>query len=305
MRIFMTGATGFLGSYLTAHLVRRGHAVAILMRQGSDPWRIAEVLPEITILYGSLDALHDLRERLVEFRPEAVVHLAWRGVYNFDRNNPLQARNIVDSVELTALSAELGAAVFVGAGSQAEYGPYARPIREDDVAHPTTLYGKAKLAAHDMSAQIAEQRGLRFVWLRIFSAYGPKDAPNWLIPKMITTLREGRRMALTRCEQLWGFLHARDAAAAFRIVLEDTTARGIYNVGSPQAPPLRETVLLLRELVNARAELGFGDVPYRPDQVMSLKADVQRLSAHGWSPEVPLETGLRETVQWYDAPERP
>lgn len=300
MRIFVTGASGFLGSYLVADLMA-GHEVAVLLRPASAHWRLGEVHDRLHVIPGDLEELDGLRGALGAFSPEAVVHMAWRGVAGSDRNSPVQAANVADTVGLAELAAEAGARIFVGAGSQAEYGPYDRAIREDDVARPTTLYGMAKLAAGSMALRLAEERGLRAAWLRIFSTYGPKDADYWLIPSMIRNLRSGQHMALTACEQRWGFLHARDAAAAFRLAVTNADASGIYNVGSPEAPPLRETVTRLRDLVNPGAALGFGELAYRPDQVMVLAADVSRMLALGWKPEVPLDEGLRETVNWHDA----
>jgi UDP-glucose 4-epimerase len=304
MRFLLTGATGFLGSYLAADLVAAGQEVTVLLRPNADTWRLAEILPRLTVLRGDLGDIEDVRAQIGSARFDGVAHLAWRGVGNADRNSPLQACNIADTVMLADLAASVGAATFVGAGSQAEYGPYDRAIRADDVCRPTTLYGKAKLAACEMTRQLCADRGLRFAWLRIFSTYGPGDAPYWLIPSMIRCLRAGERMPLTRCEQHWGFLHARDAATAFRTVLCDSRAEGIFNLGSSDAPPLRETVLRLRDLVNPAAEPGFGDVPYRSDQVMTLQADISGLTALGWRPKIDLTSGLRETVAWHDAAER-
>jgi nucleoside-diphosphate-sugar epimerase len=202
---------------------------------------------------------------------------------------------------VAVLVSEIGAKLFIGAGSQAEYGPYDRMIEPDDATHPTTLYGKAKLAAGSMVSQIAVDAGIRFAWLRVFSTYGPKDADHWLIPTAIKTIAAGKRMSLTACEQRWGFLHARDAAAAFRTVLEKPDASGIFNVGHPEAPALHETLTTLRDLVDPTVQLGIGDVAYRSDQVMILQAGTRRLNALGWTPSVPLDQGLRETVEWYVA----
>jgi len=301
MRIFVTGASGFLGSYLVADLVAQGHEVAVLLRPASSQWRLGEIHDRLHVIPGSLAQLDGLREALRAFAPEAVVHMAWRGVAGADRNSPVQAINVADTVGLAELAAEAGARIFVGAGSQAEYGPYDRAIREDDAPRPTTLYGMAKLAAGSMAMRLCEERGLRAAWLRIFSTYGPKDADHWLIPSMIRSLRSGQRMALTACEQRWGFLHARDAASAFRMAITRDAANGVFNVGSPDAPPLRETVTRLRDLVDPGAALGFGELAYRPDQVMVLAADVSRTLALGWKPEVSLDEGLRETVNWHDA----
>jgi len=304
MRIFVTGASGFLGSYLVAELLDHGHEVGVLLRAGSASWRLADVIGRLKVFEGSFDDLAALKDPLRSFAPDAVAHLAWRGVGNAEHNSSGQARNVVDTLDLVDLAAEAGATIFVGAGSQAEYGPYDRAIREDDAARPATLYGIAKLAAGLMAERLCGAQGMRFAWLRIFSAYGPKDADHWLIPSMIRTLRSGAPMALTRCEQHWGFLHARDAATAFRLVLTDPSAQGVYNLGSPDAPPLRETVTRLRDLVDPDAILGFGEVAYRPNQVMVLAADVSRLAALGWRPEVGLDEGLRETLAWYDAANR-
>lgn len=304
MRVFVTGASGFLGSYLVADLVNHGHEVAALVRQGSSTSRLQGLLSRITVVYGSLDDQSDLASALRQLQPEAVAHLAWRGVANSERNNPDQARNIVDATNLVKLAADAGATVFVGAGSQAEYGPYSRAIAPDDATNPTTVYGMAKLAAGRMVMKIAEDRGMRSAWLRIFSTYGAKDSEHWLIPSFILALAKGEKMQLTRGEQRWGFLHARDAAAALRLAITRPDGKGFFNLGHPDAPLLRDTLTKLRDLVNPSCDLAFGDIPYRHDQVMILQADIHRLEQLGWAPSVDLEEGLRETVNWYVDPKR-
>jgi UDP-glucose 4-epimerase len=300
MRIFVTGASGFLGSYLVADLVEHGHEVAVLVRPDAPvPWRLNGLIDRTTVVTGSLDDIPALRSPLEAFGPHGVAHLAWHGVGNMDRNSSSQARNIVDAVELSVMAAQIKSKVFVGAGSQAEFGPYPRRISPTDATYPTTLYGKAKLAAAHMTKQIAQDAGMRFAWLRIFSTYGPKDAHHWLIPNFIRTLARGEKMSLTACQQQWGFLHARDAASAFRIVLTHPDASGFFNVGHPDAPVLRDTLTFLRDLINPDAVLGFGEIDYRSDQVMILQADTKHLADLGWEPQVNPDEGLRETVAWY------
>jgi UDP-glucose 4-epimerase len=303
MRILVTGPTGFVGSYLIKELLDRGHQVGAIIRPESDAWRISEVRERVRFIVGSLDDISALRSAIATFEPDAIAHLAWWGVRNADRNSAIQARNIGSAVELAGLAAELGVKVFVGAGSQAEYGQYHRAISEDDPARPTTLYGMAKVASATMAAELCHQNGVRFAWVRLFSTYGPKDHDHWLIPQLIRALKARQRMPLTKAEQQWGFLHVQDAASGIRTVIESETASGMFNLGSPEAPPLRETILAIRDLVDPAGELGFGDIPYRPDQVMVLKADVTRLQSLGWQPRIDLEGGLREMVCWYNARE--
>jgi len=208
----------------------------------------------VQFIVGSLDDVLALRSSIAGFEPDAIAHLAWWGVRNADRNSPIQARNIGSTIELAGMAAELGVKVFVGAGSQAEYGQYHRAIGEDDPARPTTLYGMAKVASATMLAELSRQNGMRFTWLRLFSTYGPKDHDHWLIPQLIRALKAGQRMPLTKAEQLWGFLHVRDAADGIRTVIESDAASGVFNLGSPDAPPLRETILAIRDLIDPAGE---------------------------------------------------
>jgi UDP-glucose 4-epimerase len=301
MRILITGATGFLGSYLAADLIEAGHEVSVFVRPNSDSWRLEGFEHRLRFVDGRLEDEDSVRSALMQVRPQAIAHLAWSGVGNVDRNRPIQAQNVPLTVTLADMAAEFGVEAFVGAGSQAEYGPHQSIIREDTNTRPTTLYGHAKLAAGNMVLHLARDRRMRCVWMRIFSTYGPKDADYWLIPSMIRTLQRGQRMQLTACEQRWSFLHAKDAAAAFRLALTNSRASGIYNVGSAKAPLLRETVIALRDMVAPGAELGFGELPYRSDQVMILQPDVQRLASLGWRENISLTDGLVETAEWYNA----
>lgn len=296
-RTVVLGAGGFLGSHLVRELLAGGHVVLAVVRQGSGGYRLAGMACEV--VQGRLETIETLRPRLAGFRPQTVVQMAWQGVANTHHGHPVQADNIAATVRIAALTADIGARAFVAAGSQAEYGPQDRVLTEADDTRPTTLYGMAKLAAGQMAERLCADRGVRFAWLRVFSTYGAMDNGGWLIPSTIRRLRRGDRVPLTRCEQRWSFLHARDAATAFRTVIEREDAHGVFNTGHPGAPVLADTLNRLRDLVGPCGELGFGDLPYRPDQVMRLQPDIGRLAALGWAPRVDLETGLRDTLEWH------
>ena len=133
-------------------------------------------------------------------------------------------------------------------------------------------------------------------WLRLFSSYGPDDDPSWMIPYMIKRLLAAEKPSLTKAEQMWDYLHVDDAAAGIVAAL-DADARGFFNLGSGQSRPLRTIIESIRDLIDPSLPLGFGEVPYRPDQVMHLEADITSLSlASGWRPQVALEDGLFDLV---------
>lgn len=298
MRIFLTGATGFLGSKILRRLLCDGHTAAALVRPESDRRRIKDCLERTMVLDGRMEEVDHWRGALEDFQPQVIIHAAWSGVANTDRNNPRQAENVAAATRLAALSAELDTDGFVGLGSQSEYGVVNGPVDETAPTHPTTLYGTSKLAAHQLCAAICAQSGMRCSWVRVFSTYGPDDNHGWLFPSVLAAFRNGEHPSLTRCEQKWDYLYGDDAASAIVAVAVTDKADGVFNLGSGQAPPLKKTVELLRDLAAPGAALGFGELPFRNDQVMHLQADVTRLTkVTGWTPRWSLREGLAETVR--------
>ena len=298
MRMFLTGATGFLGSKILRRLLCDGHTAAALVRPESDRRRIKDCLERTTVLDGRMEEVDLWRVALEDFQPQVIIHAAWSGVANTDRNDPRQAENVAAAARLAALSAELGADGFVGLGSQSEYGVVNGPVDETAPTHPTTLYGMSKLAAHQLCGAICAQSGLRYSWVRVFSIYGPGANKGWLFPSVLSAFRNGERPILTRCEQKWDSLYGDDAASAIVAVAVTDKADGVFNLGSGQAPPLKEQVELLRDIAAPGAALGFGELPFRKDQIMHLQADVTRLrKATGWTPRWSLREGLAETVR--------
>ncbi|HUS35526.1 MAG TPA: NAD(P)-dependent oxidoreductase, partial [Verrucomicrobiae bacterium] len=163
MKILITGATGFLGAHLVRRLAREDVQMALLIRPGSNQWRIDPLPKNAAIITGSLS---DLPTKAIEqFGPDTIVHAAWHGVTNEHRNDPTQSENL----KPTAMLAEIGCKHFIGLGSQAEYGPLNKKITETDGTEPTTLYGATKLAAGTVTQERCGQLGVRWSWLRVFS----------------------------------------------------------------------------------------------------------------------------------------
>jgi len=300
MRIFLTGATGFVGSYTLRRLLASGeHEVAILARPASNLGRIFDLLPRVRVLTSELTRPDHLGPKLERFQPHAVVHLAWQGVLNSARNDAGQAANITQALDLVRLAHTAGAKHWLGLGSQAEYGPCANRIDESTPTQPTTLYGAAKLTTGRQAQSLCESLGLRFAWLRLFSSYGPQDDPSWLIPYVALKLLGGERPTTTTGEQRWDYIYVDDVAAAVVATAESSGATGMFNLGSGTTATIRSIIERLRDAIDPTAEVGFGEVPYRPDQVMHLEANITRLqAATGWRPQMSLDEGLERTVAW-------
>jgi UDP-glucose 4-epimerase len=301
MKIFLTGASGFVGSFFLKNILSSGmHEVALLLRTPESALRIDKLLSDTQIIQGSLSNQSSFEAKVKNFKPEAFVHLAWNGVMGNDRNALFQWRNVSEALELVEMASRVGAKHWIGLGSQAEYGPCQHKIDETLKTRPTTLYGVSKLATCSLSERLCQELGIRHAWLRLFSSYGPADNSDWLIPYLIRSLLAQQKPKLTKAEQLWDYIYIEDVAAAICAVLENNDATGIFNLGSGEALSMRIMIEKIRDLIDKDLPLGFGEVEYRSDQVMHLEADITRLkNITDWSPSFNFNSAIEKTIDWY------
>lgn len=301
MRCLVTGASGHLGSYLTERLVREGAEVSVLVRPQSDLWRLKDVLERVNVLRADLSDLASVALLIKELKPEVTFHLAWEGVTSAFKNSPEQiTRNVTGSLELFEIVRAAGCKLWVGVGSQAEYGPHDSVLTEETPVRPLTVYGTAKLCVGLLTKKLCELSEMRYVWLRLLATYGPKDDERHLLPSTIAKLLAHHRPSLTLGEQLWDYLYVEDAAEAIYRAAMSEEARGVFNLGSGETESIRRVMERTRDLIDPTLALGFGEIPYPKDQLMRLETKIDRLrDATGWTPQVSLDEGLRRTVDWY------
>ena len=105
--------------------------------------------------------------------------------------------------------------------------------------------------------------------------------------------------ALTNCEQMWDYLYSEDAAEALYLLALFGKSDRNYILGNGQAKSLKIYAEVIRDIINPACELGFGRIPYRPDQVMHLEADISSLRDDvGWYPKTSFEDGVRKTLNF-------
>jgi nucleoside-diphosphate-sugar epimerase len=302
MHCLVTGASGFLGSHLVRKLVDEGHEVAALVRASSDLWRIQPVVNHVRFIYSSLADIPTAANAIADFRPDTVFHLAWTGGNSskFANDDAQIFDNIPGSLNLLRIAHQAGASRFVYLGSTVEYGTYQIPVRETDIPQPFNLYGQAKLAVMRLSEALCAQYGMKFAGVRLFWAYGPMDDKLRMIPSVITKLLNRERPSLTAGTQIWDFLYVEDAVRALLALASCQYDSSIFNLGSGVPVSIRDVVLQIRKQIDPSLEIGFGEVPFAPNQVMHLEADISRLkAATGWVPQTSLQDGIRRTVEWY------
>lgn len=296
----VTGPTGAIGIALCEKLLRENVTVYAVCRPGSS--RIKDLPKAAALHVVECDAkeLATLPQKMEGVSVDAFFHFAWAHTIGQGRNDmPAQIENIQSTIDAVRAAKALGCQVFLGAGSQAEYGRVEGLLKSDTPAFPENGYGMAKLCAGQMSRVEAKALDIDHVWVRILSVYGPHDGPMTMISGTIRKLLAGERPALTAGIQRWDYLYAGDAADAFYLAACHGRNGAVYPLGSGQAIPLKDYIIQMRDAIDPALPLGLGEVPYGPLQVMHLQADISALQAEtGFVPKTPFAEGIRRTMDW-------
>ena len=284
-----------IGRALATYLLDRGDRVLALVRPDSAR---AAGLPQHPNFRAVACGMADYATYAPDERADAFFHLAWAKTSGAGRDDmAAQWQNVRYALDAVELAARFGCTRFVGAGSQAEYGPVETPLTPTTPADPQSGYGIAKYAAGKMTAALCRQKGMAHCWVRILSIFGEGDGENTLISYLIRALSTGETPELTPCEQIWDYLYVGDAAAALAAVAETGRDGAVYPLGSGQGRPLREYVEILRDSVAPGAPVAFGARPYYPHQPMYLVADISALTADvGFVPRVSFAEGIRRVL---------
>ncbi len=301
MKVVITGPTGMIGMALISKCIQDQIQVLAICHRGSSGVCHIPQSRLVKVMEADLSEISQL-SRLIDDKYDVFYHFAWAGTTGKARNDMyLQNENIKFTLDAVELAAQLGCRVFIGAGSQAEYGRYEGRLTPDTPVFPEIGYGMAKLCAGQMSKIRCRELGIRHIWVRILSVYGPygkADMISQTISKMVT----GQKAEFTPGEQVWDYLYSGDAARAMLLLAEKGKSEKTYVLGSGKARKLREYVeIMAKEVADFTGEepdIDIGVVPYGENQVMFLSADIEELYKDTeFVPEVSFREGIRKTVK--------
>ena len=279
MTFVITGATSFLGVEVAKALIRQGHQVTAICRPGSHG---LTSLPEgVEVVFAQMDEYGALDTKIAH--ADVFVHLAWAGTGHDGRDvTQVQRVNIDYSLNAMRAAAKMGCRLFVMAGSQAEYGSTTKPQNEEMDCEPFSEYGKAKWQMWEKGRRLAEESGMRYLHLRIFSLIGETDHPWTLVMSAVDKMLRNEPMVLSDCTQNWNFLYVKDAARQISALCQHAVEKAdykseIYQISSDDTRPLKEFVERMKELTGSESELHYGAVV--PAHVVSLQPDMRKTKA--------------------------
>ena len=295
--VLITGVAGFLGRYVARHFVREG-------------WRVIgidDVPPENVQLTAV--AFHRLQlpstalpEILRATAPDVCVHCAGRASVPLSMAEPkpdFEANAVLTFELLEALRLHAPRCRLLFLSSAAVYGdPAALPVTEDQSVAPLSPYGYHKRQAELLCEEFSRIYGLPTAVVRIFSAYGPGLRRQVLWDICSRALMTGHLSLGGTGEESRDFIHAGDVAAGLRVLAERAAAEGeIYNLASGCETTIRELATLLLRALGSEITPQF-DGQRRAGDPLHWRADISRLQALGFQPQISRERGIAATAQW-------
>jgi len=302
VKALVTGGAGFIGSHLTARLVRDGHTVTVVddlstgRRENLDGSAASFVVANL-----SRDPLDAMLEGV-----EVIFHLA--AVPSVPRSvaEPLRSHEAAATATLRLLDAahRAGVGTFVNSSSSSVYGNVAEPpMREIMPTRPRSPYAVAKLAAEGYTRVFAELHGMRTVSLRYFNVFGPRQDPGSAyaaaIPRFISAyMRRERPTVYDDGRQSRDFTYVSNVVEANVLAAKAPRLAGeSVNVAAGEPRSILDLLWSISDVFGYRLEPEF--LPARPGDIRDSHADVSLArELLNYKPVVGFADGLTETIRW-------
>jgi UDP-glucuronate 4-epimerase len=310
MNVLVTGGAGFIGSHLVERLLAAGERVTVL--DDFDPFYPRETKeqnvaahrehPGYSLLELDLRDLDGMRREL-SGGYDGIVHLAARAGVRPSIQDPIgyQEVNVRGTQNLLELSREWGVEHFVFASSSSVYGINPNvPWREDDhVLQPISPYASTKVSGELLGHVYSHLYGIRFLALRFFTVYGPRQRPDLAIHKFARMMLAGQAIPVygdgsTRRD----YTYIDDIVLGILGAMRYTDSRyEVVNLGNNQTVTLSEMIRTLEDALGMEARIE--RLPEQPGDVPRTWAKIDKArELWGYRPETAFRTGVERFAEW-------
>lgn len=311
-KVLVTGGAGFVGSHLTERLVQEGAKVRVIDNLDNGSLNnLKSCLKKIDFIKKDLFNFPNCR-KVAEDR-DIIMHLAAKvgGVgFNVEHQGTMFTANVLMNTNMMESARLEGVKGYLCVSSACVYSRYCTiPTPEEegfkDEPEPTNLgYGWSKRIAEIQARVYQQEFHMPIVVIRPYNTYGPRDHfqldKAHVIPALINKVISGQDPLIVwgDGEQTRAFVYVSDVVNAMLLALEKQAYGEVFNIGTEEEIKIKDLVALIIKIFGSSIEIKFdlkhlGGQPRRNADIAKAKKLL------GYSPQVTLEEGLRETINWY------
>lgn len=306
-RILVTGGAGFIGSHLTETLLAISNDICVFdLVERNNANNISHFISKITYVTGDVCNLELLKNTLIAFKPEVILHLAANAsvpksssepLYDFDQNAK-GTMTLLEAIRATSPKVRL-----VTISSGAVYGdPGIKPISEEDPLLPISPYGLSKYTAEIQTQLYVRTFGLSASIARLFNCYGPR-LPRFVVLDFLNKLKQNSSIleVLGNGQQTRDFTYVSDTVAGILTVAAFGVDGEAYNIASGTSHTVLELADALLSLKGlSETKIVTTGASWTGD-AQHWKVSIQKANKIGYSPKVNLLEGLKPILTWYDS----
>lgn len=310
--VFITGVTGFVGSYLAEELYARGWRITGMVFPGEEYDRDLAVFTKIKLVEGDLLDIESLDRCLVKAQAGHIIHLAaesapsrsFKAPERFFRINVMGTQNLFEATR--KLEGIENIAIVTSSDVYGYVAKDSLPLAEDTPLRPLNPYAASKAACHEVGRQYAINFGLPVVEVRPFNMIGPRQKPGFVLPDFASQVAEavkGNRtaeMLVGRLTDYRDFLDIRDAVKAIAGVVEKGESGEVYHICSGESTAVQTLLELLLDFAGIEITVKQDPERIRPAKMPVLygsNAKIRELT--GWESVISLRDSVRDTLDFW------
>ena len=297
--VILTGGTGFVGSHILEKLLKLNKKVILLKRSFSNTWRIDEFIGNENLILKNIDK-ENLNDIFNQYNIEGIFHLAsnaQRGI-DLDTITSMINSNITFPTKLLETSVNNNVKFFINTGSVYEYQLNQPPISERTKIKPFNLYASTKIAFEDILKFYSNNYDLNCSTLKLFTAYGPKDNENKIIPYLIINSIKKENIFVKSPNKTLDLIYVNDVVDCYINLMNNISKFKEYetfNVGTGIGTSIKDVLKLIEHNVGKNNNVNFGDL--EDHQVWCSNNKIKKIL--NFNPKINLNEGIKITIDYY------
>lgn len=299
MRVFITGASGLIGSHLAKKLSDRGNEVVVLYRDMVPSMWLAEAFEKCVIVNGDVRNINLVKRVMNQYEIEHVYHLAGETIVGRAYRDPVNTieTNLIGCLNVLEACRQLSVKQVLIQSTDKVYGERI-DAREEDYLVPIEPYNTSKICQDYLARCYIESYGMKVAIPRSCNVYG-YDKASRIIPNVIRSCLRGDPPILYTGEEETSrqYIHVDDACNA-QAFLMDKKWVGPINVGTDDVLTQAQVVRLICKHFGIHERLFERQKPLK--QILKQSMDWSKIKNLGWKPELTFEEGVRNTIEAFE-----
>ena len=291
MNVLSTGSSGFIGRHVLKLLMQSEHNIASITRSQTT------ADGRLTIIEGDLNSFSDIKEKVIDFKPDVIVHLAWQGIPEFSekmcQNNLTMAINFFDRI----LDSTKCKKVIIS-GSCFEYGKKRGACKESDPVNIESYFTWAKNSLNQYLQIKCAERKITLNWFRIFYVYGPGQRAGSLIPTLIKSIAAQEIPNIKTPLNKNDFAYVGDVADAIAKAVDTDLPSGVYNLGSGTSTSVYDICRIVEKQLLGNETISKQVLTNgQQDKTVDFWADMEKSKMYDFSMTTTIDTGINNMIE--------